>query len=317
MLVTFLQWLQETGCSSYIRESAYAYPILLSLHLIAITFFGGMILVTDLRLLNLGLQGYSIAEVVNGLRVPKRVGFILAAACGALLFGSKAEQYSYNPWFWAKITLLMLISASYFLFHRGIFNHAEQPDRSPRIEGRAKLTAGLSLLLWAGVIYTGRGPATVKDIMHSMVNPSGEYLFESVQEIADEHGIREKAPQTNAEWDDVRSRLLVLSEAPSVLTTRGRMAARPKDRSKNPEVENEPEEVQRLLDADHPGFVRRALKLHDAATLAMKAVDRRDKAALFQSLDGIDKACESCHLHYWYPNDKRAREAAREDGITD
>jgi len=31
----------------------------------------------------------------------------------------------------------------------------------------------------------------------------------------------------------------------------------------------------------------------------------------------VDKACESCHLHYWYPNDKRAREAAKEDGVVD
>jgi hypothetical protein len=49
----------------------------------------------------------------------------------------------------------------------------------------------------------------------------------------------------------------------------------------------------------------------------MKAVDAKDKDALFRSLDGIDKACENCHLHYWYPNDKRAQEAAKEDGITD
>src|ERR1700733_3345958 len=48
-------------------------------------------------------------------------------------------------------------------------------------------------------------PATIKDIMDSMVNPSGDFVFESVQQIADEHGIRERAPQTNAEWEEVRS----------------------------------------------------------------------------------------------------------------
>jgi cytochrome c556 len=31
----------------------------------------------------------------------------------------------------------------------------------------------------------------------------------------------------------------------------------------------------------------------------------------------VDKACESCHLRYWYPNDKRAREAAKADGVVD
>jgi hypothetical protein len=160
-------------------------------------------------------------------------------------------------------------------------------------------------------------PATIKDIMDSMVEPSGDFVFESVQEISDEHGISEKAPKTNAEWERVRRHLFVLLEAPNLLTMEGRKAARPEDRSKNPAVENQPEEIQKLLDADRPSFIRRARRLQDAAALAMKAVDGKDKDALFRAIDGIDKACENCHLHYWYPNDKRAQEAAKEDGITE
>jgi hypothetical protein len=33
------------------------------------------------------------------------------------------------------------------------------------------------------------------------------------------------------------------------------------------------------------------------------------------ALLSLDKACESCHLHYYYPNDKRAHQAAKEDGV--
>jgi hypothetical protein len=313
----FLKWLQSTDPFPYIRGSQYAYPVLLSLHMVALALLGGMILVTDLRLLGLGLRSYSVSEIVNGLRAPKRFGFIFAAACGALMFGSKAEQYSYNPWFWTKITLLGLIALNYLVFRRGVYENTVEIDCAPRIPGRAKLAAGLSLLLWTGVACAGRGPATIKDIMHSMINPDGEFLFQSVQEIADEHGVREKAPQTGAEWDDVREHLAVLLAAPSLLTKDGRRAARPKDRSANPQVENEPAEVQRLLDADRSGFNRRAWRLHDAAALAIKAVDAKDKNALIHALDGIDKACESCHLHYWYPNDRRAQEAAKDDGIND
>ena len=317
MLTSILSWLQNTDFFSHIRNSAYAYPILLSLHMVALAFFGGMIVMTDLRLLGLALRSYSVAGVVNGLRIPKRFGFILAAACGALMFGAKARQYSDNPWFWAKIALLALIGVSYLIFRRGVYNNAAELDRAPQLPSRAKLAAGVSLLLWTSVACAGRGPATIKDIMHSMVDPSGDFVFKSVQQIADEHGIREKAPETDAEWRDVRDHLSVLLDVPNALTTEGRMAARPKDRSKNPQVENEPAEVQQLLDADRPGLIRRARRLHDAAAVALKAVDAKDKDALFRSLNGIDKACESCHLHYWYPNDKRAQEAAKEDGITD
>ena len=185
-----------------------------------------MIIVTpDLRLLGLAMRSYSVSGLVNGLsRAEARCLHPRRCLRRGLMFGSKAGLYADNRWFWIKIALLMLIAASYLTFRRGVYDG-----------GRAKLAGGLSLLLWTGVLWAGRGPATVKDIMHSMVDPSGDFLFKSVQEIADDRGVREKAPQTDAEWEDVRQRFLVLVEAQALVTASGRMAARPKDRSKNPQ----------------------------------------------------------------------------------
>ncbi len=285
-------------------STTYIYPILLSIHIVALVLLGGMVVSTDLLLLDIGMRRYAAPELVDRLRVPKRIAFGLAAASGAVLFGAHAGQYAGDPWFRLKIALLGLIGVNYLVFRRGSQN-----------PGKAKLTAALSLLLSAALVGAARGPATVKDVMHSMVDPSGDFLFQSIQTIADEKGVREVAPHTDAQWEDVRDRLIVLHEAPSLLE--GRRAARLRDRSKNPQVESEPEEIQKLLDADPSAFLRRARKLQDAASLAMKAVDAKDKDALLLGLDGIDKACESCHLHYWYPNDKRAQEAAKADGIVE
>jgi len=284
----------------FLGSTAYAYPVVLAVHIVALVLLGGMVVLTDLCWLGFGMRSYSAPDLVNGLRVPKRIAFGLAAASGAVLFGANAGQYSNNPWFWLKIALLALIAANYLIFRRS---------------GKAKLASSLSLLLCASVVFAARGPATIKDIMHSMVDPSGDFLFQSVQAIADERGIREVAPHSDAEWENVRERLMVLSEAPKLL--QGRKAARPRDRSKNPQVENEPEEIQNLLDAGTLDFVRRAQKLQDAASVATKAVDAKDKDALLLGLDGIDKACESCHLRYWYPKDKRAQEAAKQDGVVE
>ena len=159
--------------------------------------------------------------------------------------------------------------------------------------------------------------ATIKDIMDSMLDPSADFLFESVVEIADANGITHKAPRTNDEWKEVRRRALVLLEAPNLLIMEGRKVAKPGERAENPEVELQPEQIQALMDGDRPEFVRRTLKLQEAAAMALEAIDAKDKDALFRGLENIDKACESCHLHYWYPNDKRAQEAAKRDGIVD
>jgi hypothetical protein len=295
----------------FISSLGSTYPVLLLLHIAALICLGGMILATDVRLLGAGLLSYPASDVVNALRIPKRVAFTIAVACGMLMFAARPARYAYDPWFWIKMGLLGLVAANYLMFlHRVYKKSAGLADAL-----EPKIAATLSLLLSAGVLWAARGPATVKDIMHSMIDPSGDFLFESVQAIADDQGIREKAPRTDAEWEDVRRRVAVLLEAPNLLV--GRWAARPRDRSKNPQVENEPEEVQTLLDANPPDFLRRARRLQDAASAAMRAVDAKDKDALSRALEGIDKACESCHLRYWYPRDKRAQEAAREDGIVD
>lgn len=281
------------------------YLILLAIHVTALTFLGGMVILTDLRLLGVGMRSYSAAELMNGLRTPKRIGLALAAISGLLMFGAHAQQFSHNFWFWAKIGFLLLIGANWLLLKRGIVENS----------ARAKIAGSLSLLLWTGVICAGRGPATIKDVMHSMIDPNGDFVFQAVTESADEHGAHENAPKTDAEWEDLRQHLAVLAEAPGLLE--GRKAARVRDRSRNPQVESEPEQIQAVLDSDPASLARRARKLQDAAKQAMQAVDARNTAALLKSIDSIDKACEGCHLHYWYPNDKRAREAAKEDGITD
>jgi uncharacterized membrane protein SirB2 len=277
---------------------AYTYPILLSIHIVAIVLLGGMVLWTDLRLLRLAAPGDAVPDVIDQLRVPKRVAFALAAASGAVLFSAHAREYAANSWFLLKGALLALILVNCLL-----------------LRAKSRLAATLSLLLGAGLIWAARGPATVKDVMHSMVDPSGDFLFQSVQTISDERGIREIAPRTAAEWDEVRQRIDVLLDAPHLLE--GRRAARLRDRSKNPDVENQPEEIQKVLDTDAATFLRRARRLQDAASVALKAADAHDKDALILALDGIDKACESCHLRYWYPRDKRAQEAAKADGIVE
>ena len=158
---------------------------------------------------------------------------------------------------------------------------------------------------------------TLKDIMEKIVDPSGDFVFESIQQISDKRGLTEVAPKTDADWAEVRRHLTILYNAPTLITAPGLQAARPEDRSKNPAVESQPEEVQKLLDTDHEGLVRHAQRLQDASAVALKAVDAKDKDALFVAISGIDKACESCHLRYWYPKDQRAHQAAREEGVTE
>jgi hypothetical protein len=157
MLLWLARWAENTQFFTHVRASAYTYPVILSLHMVAIALFGAMILLTDLRLLGWAMRSCSIADVVDQLRVPKRIGFVFAASCGLLLLGSKAEDYYYNIFFRLKITLFMLVMVHALVFRNGVYKRAAELDRDPRIPGRAKLAAVLSLILWVSIFSAGRG----------------------------------------------------------------------------------------------------------------------------------------------------------------
>ena len=157
MLLSAAIWLQATDLFTYIRLASYVYAAILSLHLAAISLFGGMIVVTDLRLLGWVMPDRPIADVVDQLRWPKRIGFVLALTCGFLLFGSKAEEYYYNAFFRAKVTLLLLVLVHALVFRPRVYNLAAELDQAPVLPTRAKVAGGLSLALWTCVMIAGRG----------------------------------------------------------------------------------------------------------------------------------------------------------------
>src|SRR5258707_14522537 len=111
-------------------------------------------------------------------------------------------------------------------------------------------------------------------------------MFESIQQISDEHGFREKAPSTLKEWEEVRHHLFILLEAPNRLAMEGRMVAQQGEKSENPQVENQPEAIQKLLDADRPAFIRRARRLQDRGVLKpSRSADERRTIGVEQLLN--------------------------------
>src|SRR5579859_3005846 len=109
-LAWWAHWLERREWALDFAGSSYAYPIVLATHLSCIAVFGGMILMTNLRLLGWALTSYPIAEVLLSLRVWKRLGLLIMVACGVLLAGSEAGKYYNNPYFQIKMTLLGLLA---------------------------------------------------------------------------------------------------------------------------------------------------------------------------------------------------------------
>lgn len=148
--------IQSIGWLSDFSESVLAYPIVLSIHLTCIALFGGMILMTDLRLLGLTFKSVTITEMVISLRPWKRVGGTIMIAMGLLLAACEAEKYAPNPYFWTKMIVLGLIGVHALIFRPIVYNQTEELDRSAVIPTKAKVAAILSLVLWTTMFTMGR-----------------------------------------------------------------------------------------------------------------------------------------------------------------
>ena len=80
-----MEWIESTDLSTAIREGALLYPIIGGFHLLGIALFGGMLVVTDLRMLGWALQRSAVSDIVEQTRVWKRAGFVLVVVSGLLL----------------------------------------------------------------------------------------------------------------------------------------------------------------------------------------------------------------------------------------
>src|SRR6266699_2718254 len=103
-LASLSQAIQNTDFFTAIRESALVYPIIMSTHLSSIAVFGGLILMTDLRLMGWAMKSVLISDMVRQTRIWKQIGFVIMVTCGVLLAGSKLSDYYDNPYFQMKLS---------------------------------------------------------------------------------------------------------------------------------------------------------------------------------------------------------------------
>jgi len=128
-LLELSRWLQDTSLRLDLSQSTWAVPIIGAIHVLAIAWFGGAVLLPD-------------PARDNVLRRFRWIGLSILLFTGALLFWSQPLRLYYSQFFRLKMAFLVVIGLSALL-----------PARHSR------LAMVLSLALWAGVVLTSRGIA--------------------------------------------------------------------------------------------------------------------------------------------------------------
>ena len=156
MFDRFLQWLESTPPAIAISESSWLFPGIESVHVLAIALVVGSITMVDLRLLDINLRERPVGELIAEVLPWTWTSFAVALLSGALLFSSNATKYWGTVPFRAKMLLLTLAGLNMLAYHATIHRSVDLWGRRAPTPRAAKISGGLSLGLWIGVVTMGR-----------------------------------------------------------------------------------------------------------------------------------------------------------------
>ena len=149
--------------------------------------------------------------------------------------------------------------------------------------------------------YTG----TLRDVMHMIVEPSSTALFDSVVTDITAAGIKETKPETDDDWDRLEHNAITLAETANLIKMVGRSVARPEELNDDPQgPELPPAEIATRIAQTCDAWVKHAETLQAAAVEALSYIKAKDVDGMSKVGETIDNACETCHMAYWYPEDK-------------
>jgi hypothetical protein len=148
--------IQNSPLGIYIAESAWAFPTLETIHVVALVTVFGTIAVMDMRMIGLASLGRPLTEVSRDTLRFTWAAFVVAAITGTLLFTSKASYYMVNPWFLSKMAIMGFAGLNMLLFHSTVWKKVREFDMAKVIPSRVRIAGMISLGAWLLIIVCGR-----------------------------------------------------------------------------------------------------------------------------------------------------------------
>ncbi len=156
MILRACTWLGAMPWSIALRESLWVYPLIETVHVLALCLFLGFATMLDLRLLGVALRRTPVTDIMQRLMPWTWTGFALMVTSGLLLFYSDPVKFSGNPYFRLKVATLAAAGLNGWIFHVTVYRRVTEWDRAPVTPRRARLAGVLSLALWSAVVILGR-----------------------------------------------------------------------------------------------------------------------------------------------------------------
>lgn len=151
----FWLWLELLPWVQFIAATWW-FPLINSLHVLAICLMLGMLLMADLNLLGVAVLSGPLRQSLHELWPWTLASFLVAMTTGVLLFLTRAASHVMNPAFQWKMLLLLLAGINVLVFYRRLYPAVSAADAPGSSSWPLRVSAAVSLLLWSGVMLSGR-----------------------------------------------------------------------------------------------------------------------------------------------------------------
>jgi hypothetical protein len=155
LLTSIRNWPISAAVRGDLNGTDWLFPIIETVHVLALTIVLGSIAMMDLRLLGIASRESRVSRLSAEVLPWTWTAWFIAAVFGTALFISKADVYARNLQFELKFVCMGLAAINMLIFHLGAYRQVKRWDTGePPLS--AKTAGALSLVLWIGVAFFGR-----------------------------------------------------------------------------------------------------------------------------------------------------------------
>jgi uncharacterized membrane protein len=158
-VLSVCEWIQNLPWASGVKHSAWQFPVIESIHSLALSVILWPAAILDLRLLGLVMRRRPVSQVAAQFLPWIWTGFTVMILSGVVLFASEAVKCYNSPFFRTKVVLLGVAGVNALIFHYTVFRGVDSWDQDSATPWRARLAGASSLLVWIGVVAMGRALA--------------------------------------------------------------------------------------------------------------------------------------------------------------
>ncbi|MBO9575349.1 MAG: hypothetical protein J7494_06415 [Sphingobium sp.] len=155
-VVDFSLWVSNTAACQWLQAHFVAIPGFQSIHILAIAILFGSTLMVNLRILGFAGGGHSVEATFRRFMPWMWGGLAILIVTGIVLLVSEPVRNMVNPFFWIKMTTLLVTFLLTVWFQFAVSRQLVGWDGAMSGKGAIRAGAWALIMLWCLVMAGGR-----------------------------------------------------------------------------------------------------------------------------------------------------------------